>query len=594
MKRLALACLILAVLAVPALALDTATRPVGPVRTWSEADLARFSQSGLQMKFVEGSNARLESGRFVDDSGLDVSAVNEVLSRETILDLRPSLDHDRTTLREWKRIAGIRAGVAGPDLSLWFDVRIAGGAAAIARLVNALNDLPAIEIAHPAAIPEPAVVPVVPGARILTAYADGPQGEALRTPDFTGRQRYLNDPPVGLNAPAAWALTGGMGAGEHFIDVELCWTLDHEEFDYSKMFYAGGAPMNPDFESHGTSVLGEIISQHNGFGVNGFAPDVEYGVVAVTLGEWPYVSSYFQEAIDHLSAGDVWLIELQMYPPGKDATPMEYLQANYDVIWTGVFARGIVCVEAGANGYQNLDDPSWNRIFDRTFRDSGAIMCAAGTPDGLVCEWFSNYGSRMDVHAWGSTITTTGNGDLYNGGTLQTRYTAIFSGTSGASPMATGSALDLEGIARANLFAPVDPIVLRRILTDTGTPHSGTLEIGPRPNLAAASQAVLALGGVPENGIDAAMRAFAFPNPFHSKAEILLPASSAHPARLLIFDAAGRRVRALAGGIDSPASQRFVWDGTDDAGRSLGSGVYFYRLDGAAGPSPSGRIEIIR
>ena len=32
-------------------------------------------------------------------------------------------------------------------------------------------------------------------------------------------------------------------------------------------------------------------------------------------------------------------------------------------------------------------------------------------------------------------IVTTGYGDLYNGGTFQTRYTAGFGGTSGASPM---------------------------------------------------------------------------------------------------------------------------------------------------------------
>lgn len=585
MRSSLLAILLLATMILPATALDLATRPVGPVMTWRGADLAsHYSVSWLEVKFVEGSDIRIQDGAFTDDSGRDLSALGRVLASEAVIEMRPTFNHDRATLRAWKRLGEIRSGVTGPDLSLWFDIHVAGGTEAVARLVNALNDLPVVEIAHPVAIPEPAAMPQ---ARPLEDQLLQP------TPDFTGRQTYLGLPPVGLNATTAWGIPGGMGAGEHFMDVELCWTTDHEDFDTSKRFYIGGATQDPAYETHGTAVLGEVIGQHNGFGIDGFAPDVNYGVVAVTVAEWPVVPQYFQEAIDHLSTGDVWLIELQMYPAGRDATPMEWLQVNYDVIWTGVYARGIVCIEAGANGSQNLDDPSWNRIFDRTYRDSGAIMVAAGTPTGLVYEWFTNYGSRMDVHAWGSSITTTGYGDLYNGGTLQTRYTAQFSGTSGASPMATGSALILQGIARANLSAPLDPIVLRQILHDTGTPYNGARIIGPRPNLGPASEAVLAITGVREES-GAIAGATAFPNPFRSKAEIRFASPSEAPVRVIIVDAAGRRVRTLTDARAIAGNRHFLWDGTDESGRALGSGVYFYRLDTERAGSPTGRLEIIR
>ena len=80
--------------------------------------------------------------------------------------------------------------------------------------------------------------------------------------------------------------------------------------------------------------LGEVVGAHNGFGIDGFAPEVEFGVVAIDIDAWPDVPDYFLEAVTQLEPGDVWLIELQMYPPGRDATPMEYLQVNYDVIWT--------------------------------------------------------------------------------------------------------------------------------------------------------------------------------------------------------------------------------------------------------------------
>jgi hypothetical protein len=290
-------------------------------------------------------------------------------------------------------------------------------------------------------------------------------------------------------------MPGGKGAGMKFIDVELAWVEDHEDYTAANFFHLGGAPEEPGYGDHGTAVLGEVIGAHNGYGVDGFAPDVQWGMVAIDIDDYPDVPQYFQEAVDNLDAGDVWLIELQMYPPGRDATPMEYVQVNYDVIWTGTFGRGVVCVEAGANGSQDLDASHWGGIFDRTVRDSGAIMVGAGTPTGRVAEWFTNYGSRMDVHAWGSEIVTCGYGYLYNGGSLQTEYTDDFGGTSGASPMVVGASLCLQGIARASLFRVLEPLELRDVLNQTGIPHlDPTQEIGPRPDLNEAVEMVLSLG----------------------------------------------------------------------------------------------------
>ncbi len=582
---------LLAVLAVAlapawAFALDTSTRPISSFHTWTEADLERFDPSWLQVKFVEGSNVLFNGANFVDDSGLDMSRVQETLNRAAIAEVRSTIRRDRPTLRAWKALGEQRSGVVGPDLSLWYDVRVEGGRAGVARLVNELNALPQVEIAHPVPIPEPAVI-MGPNEAALA-----PIDEALLpTPDFSPQQTYLYEPPIGLNAPAAWAIPGGLGDGMKFIDVELCWTENHEDFDETANFYIGGAGQDPSYETHGTAVLGEVIGQHNGFGVMGFAPNVDWGVVAVTVAEWPTVPHYFQEAIDHLGPGDVWLIELQMYPAGKDATPMEWLQVNYDVIWTGCWSLGINCIEAGANGTQNLDDPSWGGVFNRFIRDSGATMVAAGTPSGLVAEWFTNWGSRMDVHAWGSSIVTTGYGDLY-GNTLQNRYTSQFGGTSGASPMVTGSALALEGIALANVGRVLTPLEVRTILHDTGTPYSGAKYIGPRPNLEPAAARVLSIADAPESALDPAWTTLVYPNPFRSNAEIRLSLPQSGDASLEIFDATGRKVRTLFEGA-APSTPVLRWDGRDDAGRDVGSGVYFYRVSSATG-SHGGRIDKIR
>ncbi len=478
--------------------LDTDTRPVGPVMAWTAEDLARFDDAWIQVKFIEGSNASLAGGRFADDSGLDVSVVNATLARASVVTIEPTFDLPRATLRAWKVRGETRSGVTGPDLSLWFNVRVDGGRPEVARVVNELNASPAVEIAHPVAIAEPAVVRSETGPAGAAQAREWEPSRFERTPDFTDLQDYLYDPPVGLDAPAAWALPGGRGEQMKFIDVERCWFEEHEDFTAENLFYIGGYTPWPTNCDHGTAVVGEVVGAHNGYGVSGFAPEALWGLEAYDSNLWPEVSAYFQEAAAALDPGDIWLIEIQMYPPGREATPMEWLQSNYDAIWTSCWSLGVVCVEAGANGGQDLDDPTWGGVFDRNVRDSGAIMVAAGTPTGLIAEYFTNYGSRMDVHAWGSQIVTTGYGDLYSGGTQETMYTSTFGGTSGASPMVVGSGLCIQGIAKAYLGYPFTPEDLRAILHDTGTPHlDPSKEIGPRPDLAAAADQVLAYSQTP-------------------------------------------------------------------------------------------------
>ncbi len=228
--------LVLLIAPTGASALDLTTRVVGPVRTWQASDLARFSDQFVHVKFVEGSNVTLEADRFADDTGLDLGPVHAALSQAKILEIRPTFDHSRQTTRAWKALAEARSGVTAPDLSLWYTIRVKGGAEAVAKLTNELNASRAVEIAHPEPIAENAVVE--------TPRAIAPASPRAATPDFTANQGYLYDPPVGLDAPAAWGHPGGFGEGGKFIDVELAWTEDHEEFPFDRLFHVGGAVQN--------------------------------------------------------------------------------------------------------------------------------------------------------------------------------------------------------------------------------------------------------------------------------------------------------------------------------------------------------------
>jgi hypothetical protein len=71
------------------------------------------------------------------------------------------------------------------------------------------------------------------------------------------------------------------------------------------------------------------------------------------------------------------------------------------------------------------------------------------------------------------------------------------------------------------------------------------------------------------------------PNPFNPKTVISYVLPTAGDANLSVYDAAGRRLRVLVDGPQSAGEQQVIWDGKDDSGMSLPSGVYFYRLQSA-------------
>ena len=75
------------------------------------------------------------------------------------------------------------------------------------------------------------------------------------------------------------------------------------------------------------------------------------------------------------------------------------------------------------------------------------------------------------------------------------------------------------------------------------------------------------------------------PNPFGSTTRIAFGVDGHTDARvsLEIFDAAGRRVRTLVTDELVSGTQTVGWDGRDDRGTAVSSGVYFYRLTAPQG-----------
>jgi hypothetical protein len=69
------------------------------------------------------------------------------------------------------------------------------------------------------------------------------------------------------------------------------------------------------------------------------------------------------------------------------------------------------------------------------------------------------------------------------------------------------------------------------------------------------------------------------PNPFHATTMIRYAVPQETDVHLAVFDARGRLTRVLADGAAGPGVTGVVWDGRDGQGRSVPSGIYFYRLE---------------
>lgn len=69
-----------------------------------------------------------------------------------------------------------------------------------------------------------------------------------------------------------------------------------------------------------------------------------------------------------------------------------------------------------------------------------------------------------------------------------------------------------------------------------------------------------------------------YPNPFNPETTLNFQLAHAQSAQLSIHNLKGQKVRSLHSGMLKSGIHSFVFDGYDDGGKALGSGIYFYTL----------------
>jgi hypothetical protein len=83
------------------------------------------------------------------------------------------------------------------------------------------------------------------------------------------------------------------------------------------------------------------------------------------------------------------------------------------------------------------------------------------------------------------------------------------------------------------------------------------------------------------------------PNPFHSATTFSFDLPAAGTVRIEILDASGRRVRRLAAGALDAGAHEIGWDGRDEAGVPVSTGMYFAQIE-AAGVEKTERLVRVR
>ncbi len=345
---------------------------------------------------------------------------------------------------------------------------------------------------------EPPVGAVVRAWRPFLAVPPPDTGDTAGepTPDFRSQQTWL-DADHGIAADEATRFPGGDGNALTIADVEYGWESGHEDLAATVGILAWGYD-SMQYQYHGTSVLGELRATHNDFGVDGAVGAASLMVLSPWADPDTYdVGAAVLAAIDLLGPGDVLLIEQQGYVEGSYC-PVEVDPGVFAAIQAAT-ADGIVVIEPGGNGSQDLDDPKWDGWFDRSAQDSGAVLVGGGASPLSRDEtrsWTnsgSSYGARVDVQGWYDSIVTSTNGDYegafadlwYPGEDPLRAYTESFGGTSGASPMVASVASITQGVRIARAGGAWEPADLRAALVSTGLaqPVEQSERIGPQPTL---------------------------------------------------------------------------------------------------------------
>ena len=327
------------------------------------------------------------------------------------------------------RLPRRRAGRAAADAACYFDVHEPGDAHD-PRRPPARARPGRVRLHQAADRPSREHRPRGPGSLAGVRPGGETRGEAA-TNDLRPSQGYLDDPPDGIGAAAAWTRPGGRGQGVRIIDVEGAWRFSHEDLIGTALAYGqpGGRRRAPQPRHqrprHARRPPRRARRERD---LPRRADPRRLLPAGGPLGQRPRHPARRRPAAPrrhHAARDDAPRPE---HAPGRhDAqgyVPVSYWPDDLTAIQYAT-ALGILVVEAAGNGAQHLDDdvyagpgpgfrPTRLNPFVRDGLDSGGILVGAGAPPSgdhgpdRSRLPFSNWGTAIDAQGWGRDVATTG------------------------------------------------------------------------------------------------------------------------------------------------------------------------------------------
>lgn len=249
-------------------------------------------------------------------------------------------------------------------------------------------------------------------------------------------------------------------------------------------------------------------------------------------------------------------------------------------------AAGVVCVAAAGN------DDSAERFYPAACE---GVIAVGATDETNGRASFSSYGDWVDVAAPGNRIWSTLCRNYEIGFLDQLVYTLLMGwdgvnpymysdGTSMACPLVAG----VCGLILDQSPGMTPQQVLARLI-ETGDAVGFDQPLGVKLNAGRALNALSATPAAPVQGMALA----GYPNPFNPSTTLHFRLPRDGAVTVSVHDAAGRLVRTLLQGDLGAGPHELVFDGRDDGGRALASGVYFARIVHEQGAA-SAKLQLIK
>jgi hypothetical protein len=250
-----------------------------------------------------------------------------------------------------------------------------------------------------------------------------------------------------------------------------------------------------------------------------------------------------------------------------------------DVLYVGTDDSHVWVTTTGGSDWTDVSESLPNRWVTRVAVDPHVPGIAYVTFSGL--RWDENIGYVYRTTDYGTTWSDiTGNlpvapvnalvvdtddpARLFVGSDVGCFYTEDY----GATWDMLGTGLPAVPVFDLKLHDPT-----RTLVAGTHGRSMHSFDLTALPGLAAAGRP----------GLDAVVGLSNYPNPFKDATTIRLTLPRAVRINLSVYDIAGRKVRSLESGTVQAGTREFRWDGRNDAGLPVASGIYFVRLESELG-----------